>query len=300
MKKISLALLFFTFCIYLNAQQNTFPTIGNVGIGTTSPTEKLTVNGALKVEQGSTLKGEVKMPDLPLITGSVGLGVNQSVNQYKFLVIGEDGVIRRGEGTPFEFPTPPRGCTNLLQDELNPRWFSGRNKLYVACPQVNVGINTENPRTKLDVQGNTITQRLFIGNDLPDNNSPNYFFLKSNMIASVNAAIFSIQNSENKILEINNNGLILAREMKLNQTWADYVFEKQYPLMPLNEVEQFILNNKHLPNVPSAKEVEENGITVNETNKLLLEKVEELTLYLIEQDKKIKVLEQQIDVLIKK
>lgn len=67
--------------------------------------------------------------------------------------------------------------------------------------------------------------------------------------------------------------------------WADYVFEKDYDLKTLDEVEAFIVENKHLPEIPSAKEVVENGIELGEMNKLLLQKIEELTLYMIEQNR---------------
>jgi hypothetical protein len=73
--------------------------------------------------------------------------------------------------------------------------------------------------------------------------------------------------------------------------WADYVFEKNYKVMPLEEVEQFVQENKHLPNFPSATEMVENGLDVMQTNAKLLEKIEELTLYLIELNKKVKELE---------
>ena len=76
-------------------------------------------------------------------------------------------------------------------------------------------------------------------------------------------------------------------------TWSDFVFNKDYYLKPLSEVEKFISINKHLPDVPSAKEVSEKGYSQHEINKALLQKVEELTLYVIEQQKKIEALEAQ-------
>lgn len=77
-------------------------------------------------------------------------------------------------------------------------------------------------------------------------------------------------------------------------SWSDFVFEKDYNLRPLTEVEQFIKVNKHLPDVPSAKQVAEEGYSQHEVNKALLQKVEELTLYVIEQQKKIEELEAKI------
>lgn len=79
-----------------------------------------------------------------------------------------------------------------------------------------------------------------------------------------------------------------------NNGWADYVFEKDYKLMPLNEVEQFINKNGHLPEVPTTEEAIKNGIELKAMNILLLKKIEELTLYNIEQQKRIEALEKKV------
>ncbi len=91
-------------------------------------------------------------------------------------------------------------------------------------------------------------------------------------------------------------GTIGARRIKVTQqaNWADFVFHPQYKLPPLQEVENFITKNGHLPEIPTATEVKENGIDVGEMNKLLLQKVEELTLYLIQQQKEIEALKRRI------
>lgn len=91
-------------------------------------------------------------------------------------------------------------------------------------------------------------------------------------------------------------GLIYAREIKVlaSGLTPDYVFEKDYKLSSLKELEQYIVENKHLPGIPSACEVQENqGVELGEMNRLLLEKVEELTLYLIKQQKEIDQLKSQ-------
>jgi hypothetical protein len=76
--------------------------------------------------------------------------------------------------------------------------------------------------------------------------------------------------------------------------WADYVFEPNFKLRSLSEVAKYIKLNKHLPDIPSTAEVTKNGIDLAETQALLLQKVEELTLYVIEQNKKIERLEQKV------
>ena len=77
-------------------------------------------------------------------------------------------------------------------------------------------------------------------------------------------------------------GTITATEIKVEAQTADFVFEDDYQLKSLTEVEQFIQTNNHLPDIPSAKQMKEDGVGLAEMNKLLLQKVEELTLYLIE------------------
>jgi hypothetical protein len=98
-------------------------------------------------------------------------------------------------------------------------------------------------------------------------------------------------------------GKAIAEEVvvKLQSNWPDYVFEKDYNLPTLAEVENYINQNKHLPEVPAAKEMEKNGVNLGEMNMLLLKKVEELTLYVLEQHKtsqiqsnEIKLLKQQL------
>jgi hypothetical protein len=87
-------------------------------------------------------------------------------------------------------------------------------------------------------------------------------------------------------------GKIGAREVVvMTGTWPDYVFEPTYDLPSLSELEQYIKANKHLPEVPSATEVKENGLSLGEMNAILLKKVEELTLHLIEANKRIEKLE---------
>jgi len=85
------------------------------------------------------------------------------------------------------------------------------------------------------------------------------------------------------------NGTIRSKQVKVEITnWPDYVFRKDYRLMPLALVKSYIDQNQHLPGLPTDKEVEKKGLDVGEMNKLLTKKVEELTLYLIEKDKELK------------
>lgn len=93
-------------------------------------------------------------------------------------------------------------------------------------------------------------------------------------------------------------GTIGAREIKVEATsWSDFVFENDYNLRTLKEVENYITENKHLPEIPSEAEVTENGINLGEMNAKLLQKIEEVTLYLIEQNKKIEELQKEVSAL---
>ena len=92
-------------------------------------------------------------------------------------------------------------------------------------------------------------------------------------------------------------GLIHCQEVKvdLSVPGPDYVFDKDYKLPTLEEIKSYIDQNKHLPEVPSAAEMEKNGVQLGEMNMLLLKKVEELTLYAIEQNKQIMELRSELN-----
>lgn len=113
---------------------------------------------------------------------------------------------------------------------------------------------------------------------------------------TVNGAITCKQ--ELKVAEIETDKIrtkdIMADDVKVKlENAADYVFEEEYDLKPLNEVEAYVKRNKHLPGIPSAAEMSENGVSVSEMSNLLLEKVEELTLRMIEMEKKINQLQEE-------
>ena len=92
-------------------------------------------------------------------------------------------------------------------------------------------------------------------------------------------------------------GTIRANEMRVETGWCDYVFEKDYKLRTLQELEAFINKNKHLPGIAPASEIEKDGLKLGETNKAMMEKIEELTLYVIQLSKENKKLQEQIDAL---
>jgi trimeric autotransporter adhesin len=133
---------------------------------------------------------------------------------------------------------------------------------------VKVGIGMSNPQYRLDVKG------VF------------------NMRVAYNTPSMKI--NDRNFIELDKQGQFVLNEFKIKYAseglWSDKVFEKNYPLMSLTEVSAFIEQNQHLPNVPSAKEVVTDGVSMNEMVSKLLEKIEELTLYTIQQQKEIEAL----------
>ena len=109
---------------------------------------------------------------------------------------------------------------------------------------------------------------------------------KTNMIVKGNTGNIGIGTLEPGKYKLAVEGKIGAREIEVKQgSWADFVFYEDYELKNLSEVESFINENKHLPDVPSEQEVKEKGINLGQMDAILLQKIEELTLYLIGQNK---------------
>jgi hypothetical protein len=136
---------------------------------------------------------------------------------------------------------------------------SGANNYLVLQPSWgNTGVGTYTPNAKLHVNGTT---GILVGGN--------------------NARIATGYS-------VSVDGKIMAEEVTVQNStaWPDYVFANEYKLMPLDELERSINQNKHLPNIPAAAEVEKNGIMLGDMNRKLMEKVEELTLYIIELNKK--------------
>lgn len=90
-------------------------------------------------------------------------------------------------------------------------------------------------------------------------------------------------------------GGILTEEIHVQPSWADYVFEKDYTLMPIEEVASFIEKNGHLPNIPSTEVVEKEGIELGDITKRQQEKIEELMLYIIEIQKEIDTIHKELE-----
>lgn len=95
------------------------------------------------------------------------------------------------------------------------------------------------------------------------------------------------------LYRLNVNGTVRATEVRVETGWADYVFDEDYRLRPLTEVEQFIREHRHLPGVTPAAEIQKDGLQVSKQMTEMMEKIEELTLYILELNKRLEQLERE-------
>jgi hypothetical protein len=130
------------------------------------------------------------------------------------------------------------------------------------------------------------SNKLLIGTK---NNGTNTNVLVINRAAS-NVGIGTTNPSPSDRLAVN--GRIRAKEIVVETGWSDFVFNHDYKLMSLPEVENYIQKHRHLPGIPSATEVDNNGVQVGQMESRLLQKVEELTLHIIDLHKQIQILKQ--------
>lgn len=156
-----------------------------------------------------------------------------------------------------------------------------------------------NDRHLFQIINNGITrvEKMSVNAD-PANMGSKLFHLKADYSDANfdNAVLFLVENNDRTLFQISNNGITRTREIKVDlDSWPDFVFHKDYELMPLNELQVFINKNGHLPNVPSAEAIEKDGVNLGEAAKNSMQKIEELTLYLFEINEKV---EQQKDLLV--
>ncbi|WPV01706.1 hypothetical protein SNE26_07970 [Mucilaginibacter sp. cycad4] len=124
----------------------------------------------------------------------------------------------------------------------------------------------------------------FLVNNSTDNSSVSLADTKMTILSSGFVGIGTTTPRE----ELSVNGSIRAKQIKVEiANWPDYVFKSSYKLRPLMEVQAFIGENGHLPEIPSSQEIAEKGLNLGEVNRILLQKIEELTLYLIEKDRQL-------------
>ncbi|HAA13239.1 MAG TPA: hypothetical protein DCE41_16710 [Cytophagales bacterium] len=234
---------------------------GNVGIGDESPTTKFNVVGAVRA--------------------------SDNANEAEYIEIDHGGgnsvINHKGDGN-MDFR------------------FEGSTKMQISA-NGRLGIGGDfNPTHTLHVQGTgNITGAVTLGGTLTASGSTNLQGVltatgTSNFNNTVNvsgtfittgASQFNNQVTvgalnANQNLEVYGRAKVMELEIKPNGTWADFVFADDYELRPLEEVAAFIAENKHLPEVPTTEEVSEQGYLQTDINATLLQKIEELTLYMID------------------
>lgn len=170
---------------------------------------------------------------------------------------------------------------------------AGASQFYYNDTNNSVGIGTSIPGRKLQVLGGTNLQDfLVVGADI----SPvQLLSVVGNAYISGNVGIGTTAPCVDCMLAVN--GKIRAKSVVVDTGWSDFVFEDNYKLMPLQEVEKFIKDNRHLPDIPSEADVKKNGISVGDISSKLLQKIEELTLYVIELKKENETLRSDMSVL---
>ena len=248
---------------------------GRVGIGTAIPQHKLHVNGNT------------------VITGKLGVVTTSPQHRLDIRNTGGDYALRvQSDGTVIAGKLTGSGssgrlCVGDANHYIKGAWgagislstFGAVDALFVEEGSGHVGIGNLSPDAMLDVEndGNsahTITARV------PDANTN---------------AVEVFTNGKKEFL-VRGDGFVYAREINVQvDNLPDYVFKSDYNLMSLDDVESYVKRHSHLPDVPSAAEVDANGLNIGEMNSLLLKKVEELTLYLIEQNKMIQHLQDEVN-----
>ncbi|SHM16762.1 hypothetical protein [Mucilaginibacter sp. OK098] len=216
MKKTLFTIAIIAICYCSSHAQNTFPSTGNVGIGTTTPAANLSFK------------------DVSADTG------NSGITWYSGAPLNY-GIYR----TTGSWTTP-----NYQQIEIS--WDTG----------ILLNPGTAFGKSYVEVTGGGLR------------------------VTNGNVAIGTTDSKGYK-LAVNGSAIATSMTVKLFANWPDYVFKPTYQLPSLTDLKTYIDQNHHLSNVPSAAEVEKNGLNLGEMNKVLVQKVEELTLYLIEQNKKL-------------
>jgi hypothetical protein len=306
------------------SQTNTFPTTGNVGIGTGSaPTAKLQVNGSARIDsmlvvkdsivvnKTATIKSDLKVVGNTILKSDLKVGgqttlvgttvIKEGDLKIKslgdstlpgdgVLVINAAGKVKNGGDlkslvyTQVPAAMPCASDMNGGYIQTAPFWQASAN------PQRMFLINTScSPDPRLGV-GVKPDAKLHVRLDLNPADQVLHPLIIDKKMSNVPGV------EPYKLLQLDRNGLLYAREVKVNlDTWSDYVFDEKYPLMPLSELQQFIRENNHLPNIPSAEEMTQNGLNVAQSSIFFMEKIEELTLYVLQINEQLKVQKELLD-----
>lgn len=235
---------------------------GNVGIGSIAPAEKLSIlNGNLSISSDAIAFNSSM--------GALKIGWANTPNAYVGLA----------------------GITNSFGlDQIDLAFYTAygtaSEKMRIMSNSGYVGIGTSAPTQKLEVKDG--------------NFSTNQNIYASSATSKVLIGNMAGLNTSNYSLAVNGIAIFTKAIVRLTSTWPDYVFEPTYKLPTLAEVEAYLAKNKHLQDVPTAAEVEKNGIDLGDNQAILLKKIEELTLYMIALNKKVEALAKENELLQKK
>ncbi|SCY26838.1 hypothetical protein SAMN02927916_1671 [Flavobacterium anhuiense] len=296
----------------------------NVGIGTTNPTAKLEINGNVtfsgaSLANGQTFSNATDRGNKTIVfnAGSFVNATNRMMNFYDFPSSNINGksmfwfsIDDRGDNQRFRSYAETGGYGGFeINDNTQRNVFKvsedtgsdGCSFSHVSLPQSNTKLiigssyesltSDENAKYKLVIKGGKCGSTFLDGSGSA--------FVEGNVVSMGSIGIGTsnfVDGSDSYRLSVK--GKIRAEEIKVYNTWADYVFASDYKLDNLKEVESYIKKNGHLKNVPSAKEIAEHGLELGEMSKVQQEKIEELTLYLIQQNKEIEELKSQVKILI--
>ncbi len=245
---------------------------GNIGIGTISPNYKLTVSQPSGI--GFSQEGGTAGPQIGFYTNSLGSAYLQTHNNFDLAFATNNSSAQM---------TLQVGTGNLGVGTSTPS-----ERLTVFTPANSYGLT----HTDGTIRVSTYVGGLGVGGYVGTlSNHPLYFYTNGggaqmSILQNGNVGIGTL----NPTFKLSVNGNIRSKEVVVETNWADYVFDETYQLRPLNEVEKYIQANKHLPNIPAAADIQNNGLSVGEVQTKMMEKIEELTLYVIALKKEIELL----------
>ncbi len=285
-----------------NNNRVTIDPSGQVGIGTVSPSSILTISSIdpkIQLKNGITDVGFMQLVNDDIKTGT---NANNSTGSFIVSTKGTDRLAVTHNGNVGIGTVSP-----MYKFDVNGNSrFSGDMLLTGDLSSGNIEIAAGNlaPEIKMVRSGNiTTTGLLAIDDDnhlkLSKNSNGGGIVIDANTTSGTKRFYASKANQFNFGTGLTPSGYMVSVEGKVIATdfttlaivnWPDYVFAEGYALKTLPEVKKFIQENKHLPNIPAAREIEKNGIPLGEMSKRLMEKVEELTLYVIQ-------LQEQVDAL---
>lgn len=275
---------------------------GNVGIGLDDPSAQLDIGGSLRIRGGNPVAGKVLTSDAQGVatwqTPSDG-GSNWTVNGSN--IYRPSGYVGIGTTSPTA-PLHVRRAVTGSYGYVHRIELTGTATFVNSTKALEIKANTTNDAFLVYGDGRIETKGAHLLFNRTGNASiraNDVLSFRTNNVERIHITKdgnVAIGTTDPKGYKLAVKGKIITEEVvvKLHGSWPDYVFEEGYALKPLAEVGSFIDANGHLPEVPTAQQVAEDGVSLGEMNALLLKKIEELMLYTLQQQKEIDALKQQM------